>query len=377
MAWQTITLLTLTSSLLLAGKPPAAFREHVLATDLKGGYQVVPVDLNRDGKPDLIALASGMPDLVWFENPGWQRHVIARGLNRMINVGAQDTNGDGIPELVVAHEFSNEASKSLGIVSLLEHQGDPRGLWKVTEIDRLPTSHRIRVAGGVFVSAPLTNAEARGPDYRGHTPLVYYKPGEWKRRVISEEDEGVVHGMYITDWDGDKRDDILTASFLGIHLYRAAVSGGWQQPKRLTAGSSLAWPKSGSSDVAVGVSGKKRFLCSIEPWHGDEVVVYFEHKGNWKREVIDKGVPDVHTILAADLNGDRDDEVIAGNRGKSRSVHVYYHAGKAWKKVTLDDGGIAAAACAVSDLNADGRPDIACIGSATANLKWYENLPRQ
>jgi hypothetical protein len=29
------------------------------------------------------------------------------------------------------------------------------------------------------------------------------------------------------------------------------------------------------------------------------------------------------------------------------------------------------------DLNGDGRPDIACIGSATANLKWYENLGPQ
>ena len=35
---------------------------------------------------------------------------------------------------------------------------------------------------------------------------------------------------------------------------------------------------------------------------------------------------------------------------------------------------IAAAACTVADLNGDGRLDIACIGSATHNLKWYENL---
>ena len=42
----------------------------------------------------------------------------------------------------------------------------------------------------------------------------------------------------------------------------------------------------------------------------------------------------------------------------------------------LDEGGMAAAACAIADLNGDGRPDIVCIGSATANLKWYENLGR-
>ena len=38
----------------------AHFVEHTLATDLKGGYQVVVADVNHDGKPDLIALASGM-----------------------------------------------------------------------------------------------------------------------------------------------------------------------------------------------------------------------------------------------------------------------------------------------------------------------------
>jgi hypothetical protein len=39
----------------------------------------------------------------------------------------------------------------------------------------------------------------------------------------------------------------------------------------------------------------------------------------------------------------------------------------------LDDGGMAAAGCAVADLNGDKRPDVVCIGTATANVKWYEN----
>jgi hypothetical protein len=47
----------------------AQFIEHTIAADLTGGYQVVAADINRDGRPDLVALASGMPELVWFENP--------------------------------------------------------------------------------------------------------------------------------------------------------------------------------------------------------------------------------------------------------------------------------------------------------------------
>ena len=43
-----------------AGSKPQ-FVEHTIATHLNGGYQVVVSDLNRDGKPDLVALASGTP----------------------------------------------------------------------------------------------------------------------------------------------------------------------------------------------------------------------------------------------------------------------------------------------------------------------------
>ena len=43
-------------------------------------------------------------------------------------------------------------------------------------------------AGTVVVEyAALTGATAGAPDYRDQTPLVYYVPGEWKRRVIATE----------------------------------------------------------------------------------------------------------------------------------------------------------------------------------------------
>jgi hypothetical protein len=45
-----------------------------------------------------------------------------------------------------------------------------------------------------------------------------------------------------------------------------------------------------------------------------------------------------------------------------------------WTRTTLDEGKMAAAGCTAVDLNSDGRTDIVCIGTATANLKWYENV---
>ncbi len=367
---------------LAAADRPVRFREHTIATDLKGGYQLVAADLNGDGKPDLIALSSQMTDLVWFENPGWTRHVIASGLPGMINLAVWDTDGDGIPEIVLAYGFTMQAATSKGIVAVLKHNGDPRQPWTVTEIDRLPTSHRIRWADfegsghKVAVNAPLIGEKAVAPEYRDHVPLVFYRPGEWKRTLIGEENEGILHGIAIVDWDGKGRDAILTASFLGIRLYRYGKDGHWSSTE-ISKGNPDTWPRSGTSDIAVGHTGKQRFLAAIEPWHGNQVVFYREQLNQWHREVIDDSLLDAHTILTADLNGDGRDEIVAGMRGKPYQVLIYSRAdneSRRWSRQVLDNGGMSAASCSAADLNGDHRLDLACIGSATANLKWYENL---
>jgi len=355
------------------------FIAHTIATHLRGGYQVVVADLNRDGKPDLIALASGMPELVWFENPGWQRHVIASNFTQMINCVVLNS-GSG-PKIVLASGFSNEAAKSPGNVWLLEPGPDVLHPWTVREIDRLPTSHRLRVAdingtgNPVVVNAPLTAANANPPEYRGHASLVYYRPGEWKRMLISDENEGVQHGLCVTDWDGAGRDQILTASFSGIHRFKLQKDGRWTRAE-ITKAAPEPWPKCGASEVAVGRLASRRFICAIEPWHGNQVCVYDEQEGIWSRRVLDDSLQDGHALATADLNRDGRDEIIAGFRGGGGGL-VFYAAedqsGLLWKRYDIDVGGIAAASCAVVDLNGDGKPDIVSIGSSTANLVWYEN----
>lgn len=346
------------------------FDRRVLAADLKGGYQVVVTDVNKDGRPDLVALASGMTELFWLEAPNWERHVLATGLKRMINTWPMDTDGDGIPEFLVAHAFENEAARSVGIVSVLTHGEDLRQPWTVKEIDRLTTSHRIRAANGLFINAPLTGASAVAPEYRDHTPLVAYRPGDWQRQLISDADEGVVHGIYICDWNHDGRDDVLTASFRGIHANLAQANGTWKREK-IADGDPAPWPKSGSSDITVGRLRGERFLAAIEPWHGNKVAIYRQKQGKWIRTVIDDSLVEGHSIYTADLNGDGKQEVVVGFRGGKRGVYIYYEEGGRWIRQVLSEGEVAAAACAVADLNNDKKLDIACIGSATQNLILY------
>ncbi len=131
--------------------------------------------------------------------------------------------------------------------------------------------------------------------------------------------------------------------------------------------------------MAPGRLGPERFLATIEPWHGNEVVIYRQDGTTWKRHVIDDSIADGHTILAGDFDSDGLDEVIVGERQGKRSVYLYRVSNPkadTWTKEALDDGGLAAAGCAIADLNADMSLDVVCIGTATANLKWYENRSR-
>ena len=365
------------------GSPVALqFVAHTIDTGLTGGYQAVVVDLNRDGRPDVIGLTLGLEELAWYENPGWEKHILVSGLQRTINLAAHDLDGDGVPELALAHGFATTHERSLGIVSLLTHQGDPTAPWSVREIDRIPTAHRLRWAdpegsgAKVLIAAPLVGAAAAPPDYRDRLSLFWYRPGDWQRRVLTDEEEGVVHGIFVASRaDGGPGDEVLSAGFLGIHAHRFDA-GRWART-RLTGGDPSPWPASGSSDIAVGGHGDERFLAAIEPWHGNQVAIYRLRGAVWQRAVIDTTIDDGHTIVVGDLDGDDRDEVVVGERRGRRSVYLYTSedpVAESWSKHPIDDGDMAAAGCAIEDLNGDGRPDVVCIGTSTANLKWYQNL---
>ena len=224
---------------LRAQTPPAAtgFLAHTLGTELRGGYQVVVADLNKDGKPDIIALASGIPELLWYENPGratgaaaaegspWQRHVMASGMSQMINAAANDLDGDGIPEIALAQGFTTSPKTSAGILSILTHGADPAAPWTVKEIDRVPTAHRLRWVDAdgsgkkVLVMAPLIGPDATAPDYKAPVAITYYRAPDFKREVVTDTFTGLLHGIEPVPWDGVRGQALLSAGFVGIHLH--------------------------------------------------------------------------------------------------------------------------------------------------------------
>lgn len=358
--------------------PAIAFRSRLIAGGLKGGYQVLAADLNRDRRLDLIALSGSGRELVWFENPGWQPHLIARDLRGLINAAVADLDGDGLPEIAVAWEFSMRPRDSAGRVGLLRAGEDARQPWSLREFDRLPTSHRLRFvavegkAPGILVNAPLAGALAEPPDYMAPVPLVFYRPADWARETISEDLQGVLHGLAVADWNGDGREEILTASFRGLDLFEHTPAG-WRR-SRLTDGNPEPWPRSGAGEVAVGRLGRIRFLASIEPWHGHLVVVYLRQGQAWRRIVVDDSLAEGHALETADFDGDGMDEIVAGFRAGGGGLRLYRArdgSGERWQPQPLESGAMATSSCVVAELNGDRRLDLACVGGS--ELRWFEN----
>ena len=365
---------------------PVSFREHLIASDLPSGYSVMIADINHDGRPDVVGLAQELTELAWFENPGWQRHVLVKNMPGLVNMAAANLDPDGIPAIAFESGFSMVAAKSPGLLYLLRHNGDVNNLWTATKIDELPTSHHVAWADidgcgkKELINAPLIGLKALAPTYDDKVSLVYYRQDDWKRMTIDNDITGILHRVHPVHWDGSPREQLLTAGFDGIRVYSAtgpAENLHWHR-ELISKGHEAEAPHKGTSDVAVAHFGSRRFLAAVEPWHGNEVVVYTEEASHkWHREVIFSELSEGHEVAVGDFNGDGLDDIAVGDRGKNKSVHVFFakdDTGLHWDHRIIDNGGMAGSSCVTADINSDGRPDIVCIGTTTANLKWYENL---
>src|SRR5262249_20534672 len=143
-------------------------------------------------------------------------------------------------------------------------------------------------------------------------------------------------------------------------------------------------PRLGASDAGVGTANGKRFVASVEPWHGNEVVVYTEKAGRWDRRVIFDKVSSGHEIAVVDLNGAGRDDIVATDSGRvtqqnpnaTPGVHVFFApadvATGEWIYRQIEAKS-AMNSCVGADINGDRRMDIVCTGAGGA-IRWYENL---
>ena len=367
------------------------FKEHVIEPNIPGGYAVLVADINHDGKPDIIGMSGGQPDLKWYENPTWEPHIIVKDLPGQINLALTDLDGDGYPEIAVESGFAMQQAKSPGLVWLFWHEGDVKQPWKSTKIDEFPTSHHVEwidIDGDgkkELINAPLLGATNTAPTYTGDTPLFFYRVPQkwtdpWKRETITTNYNGITHRLRVGNWaTKGKQEQIVLSGFEGVVSYNAVGKGSnmkWEHKVIVKGHDTEPAPRLGSSDFRIAHLGKQRIFVTVEPWHGNEVVVYTDEGKH--RQVIYESLIEGHEVCVGDFNGDGRDDIVAGDRakGKVASSHIFYAGSKPdqWTHEELDHMGMSASGCAVADVNGDGRLDIVMAGGATHNIKYYENM---
>jgi hypothetical protein len=311
------------------------YRPNHLAADYQRENSVHVYDVDQDGWPDIIVGSWGEDGIVWYKNPGnsaieqkkpWEMHqpwtarVLTKTRGTMEMFVLHDYDGDGVPEL-----HSANYRRQL-----------PLEVFRFT-----------KAGDGAITMMPF---------------------------VLGKEGGG--HGIAFGDVNGDGREDVLCE----IGWYERPAGDPWARPWKLHPETDLSKMHPSCPFVVKDLNGDGRL--DIVFGRGHNVGLYWweqlapksDGTTQWKQHVIDETWSQAHSLMFADLDGDGQDELVAGkclwahnggDPGAGDPPVVYYYT---WDRATLtftrhtiagpDEGIALNRQFAIADLNRDGRPDL-------------------
>lgn len=203
---------------------------HIIEDNIGETRTVVAVDMDGDGKVDLLGSASAGSQVMWYENPGdpatqsWEKHIIDT-VPRPIHGHPVDMDGDGDVDVIMATGHGSEASlpyPNYGQVVWYENQGKPgKGPWQKHVIsDSFPQGFEavaVDLDGDEQVEVIAT---AFGPGGR----IVLFKHrgdprGPWDIQTLRDPWINA-DTVIIADIDNDGRLDIVAAAERGSNEVR-------------------------------------------------------------------------------------------------------------------------------------------------------------
>jgi hypothetical protein len=377
------------------------FEQALVEGGLKDGYWLDSVDLNGDGKLDLVASGLAVGEIVWYENPGWKKHIIGQ-LSKPVAMDHIDIDGDGREDLVVCHDYGEcmyHCQPQDGKISWLRNPGDGSdSAWEQRFIADLMATHRVRFGYFTQHETPeLMGLPVVGPEggMSGvHKPvrvMLYRRPDDvrgaesWKGELIDGESFRIIHDVVVGKWGGsDALDSVMLATEEGVCWFRYE-DGAWKNSV-LGTGELTEYTQThfkGTGNIAFGrvEDDPYAYIAAIEPFHGNVVAVYTKEGGGrlddarWRRTVLDVyGDPNEsdegpgHHVMAADFDGDGDDEFLVALRGPWPWQGVFYY-----KCIDVENAvftkfrvsSASAARIALGDFDGDGRIDFATTGYYT------------
>lgn len=300
-------------------------------------------DVDGDGWMDVISGGWTESELMWYKNPGkdalekgwkWEPHLLfnARAQNEAFHL--RDLDDDGVPEIVVICWVKKA----------------PLVVWKLSKTsDGKPAANRFVIGNN-----------------------------------------GCGHGYALGDVNGDGREDILCE----VGWYEKPSGNPFAGPWKFHPETAL---KTASSPFVVAdVDGDGR--NDIIWGRGHDYGIYWRRQGKpkadgtttWKEHLIDKSWSQAHSLVWADLDGDGKGELIAGKRvrghggrdpGANEAARLYYYtfdnATRKFDRHTISPAGVGTGMqICVADLNSDDRPDIAVSGKTGTYVLINEGIKK-
>ncbi len=350
------------------------------------GYGLALRDVDGDGKRDV--LLADKKTIQWYQNPSWQKHIIARDLTVRDNVciAARDIDGDGRCEVAVGGQWNFWETIQDGAIHYLHPPVDRRDLWTPITLPHEPSTHRmhwIQASDGGYrlVVKPLRGQGNVDDEGYGLMLMTYERPEDlqqaWTRELVSNFLHQS-HNFHPVNWDTDPEEELVVASREGV--WHFDHQRGFWRARQLT--------DQFAGEIRDGrLPGGRRFMVTIEPMHGTTSAIYGEPSSplaRWPRLVVlHDQLKDGHALAVDDFLGVGSDQVVVGWRGMNPrgvpGIRLYApidQTGTQWHETILSDASLAVEDIKVADLDGDGRPEIVAAARQTKNLRIYWNRTR-
>ena len=326
-------------------------------------------DINRDGKLDILA-----GDL-WYAAPGWKMHEIrpvgeynpSKGYSETFANFAQDVNGDGwVDSIIVGYPG--------GPCLWYENPKNETGHWKQRVVANSACNETPLFVDLLGNGRPVLLFAVRPEGLMAWFSIPDDLTGLWDMHTIAGPNApGTIkysHGLGVGDVNGDGRNDVLV------------TEGWWEAPKDRTQSNWRFHP------AQLGPNCANMLVYDVDGDGDSDIVTSSAHDyGIWwfeqlpesegsqfKQHLISKEFSQTHAIILVDINGDGVKDFVTGKRyfaHMGRDPGEYEPAVLYWfelhrpqkGKVTfvphkIDDNSGVGTQFEVTDLNADGRPDI-------------------